>query len=83
MRINNDSDQSILSRGDAVGAPWLWYDTLTLDGAAAPWKDVPLGSMYWRSQRRQRGGLFQERQHRGDALTGRRSLRPGRPSRAT
>lgn len=48
MRIINDSDQSILSRGDAVGAPWLWYDTLALDGTVSPWKDVPLGSMYWR-----------------------------------
>ena len=47
MRITNDSDQSILSRDDARGAPWLWYDVRTLDGTVAPWKDVPLGSMYW------------------------------------
>lgn len=28
-------------------APWLWYGSAALDGAALPFCDAPQGSMYW------------------------------------
>jgi hypothetical protein len=46
MRILNNYDDSQFDPG-GTQAPWMFYDTLALDGTTEPWLNAPLGSMYW------------------------------------